>query len=162
MKNQYKVLAEKYSFIATESYGDTETKIEEILQKMNSARDFQSFLDLFKELPYQNNTINGEPVSIIIKRIINDKIGKLRPYLSAYEIRYYENATPQEYFFASVKELMKLSYLETRYGKTNASWQSAATKEVLNYAKKFFNKWLSFKLVQDELYKNNPGVNIDI
>ena len=157
MKNQYKVLAEKYVSTIVEGYGEVFKKIEDTLERMINARDFDTFATIAKELPDTGNMINGEHVPLIVKKIIAKKLATSDPR---------ENS--HIYFYDALQHLMKISQINfVRKGGSTGyidipGWAKKAIEENLMNAKAKFNKWLKYVKTKDELYKDNPGVNIDI
>lgn len=158
MKNQYKVLAEKYVSTIVEDYGEGYKKIEDILERMINARDFNTFATIAKELPDAGNHINGEHVPLIIQKILAKKLATSNP-----------RENPHLDFYDALQHLMKIAQIDfIRKGGSNtgyidiSGWAKIAIEENLTNAKIKFNKWLKYIKIKDELYKDNPGVNIDI
>lgn len=157
MKNQYKILAEKYVSTIVEEHGDGVKKIEDILERMINARDFNTFATIAKELPDTSNMINGEHVPEILLKLIRKKLATSNP-----------RENPHLDFYDALQHLTKIAQIKfVRKGGSIgyadvSGWAKRAIEENLLDAKIKFNKWLEYAKVKDELHKDNPGVNIDI
>lgn len=168
MRDQYKILAEKYRTIVKKDIPGNKYKIFEIVKRMTQTEDFNEFVELYKEIralyPVDKPwALETEAILDTIKSAIARFIGLVPEFTPPFG----EKWPPQLFFSKAIVSLLRYTFsddlLKTK--KHPPAQLIAAIESSLDESKINFNKWLDFKRKRDAhdvLYKNNPGVNIDI
>ena len=137
MRDQYKVLAEKYNKVQ-EAYGFvSESIFWETVKSGVPEDDIEGFIRW-----YMDNTEHAEGFKEIQERQNCTDLEAIC-YI-------YDDIQKQEY--AGCKEMY---WREVRIEQCREKKDQATVAEIMSY----YKQW---KATRDELYKNNPGVNIDI
>lgn len=145
MKDQYKVLIEKYNKVQ-EAYGFvSESIFWETVKSRVPMDDIEDFIRW-----YMDNTEHAEGFKEIQER---QNCTDLEAICHVYD-------DIQEHEYAGCKELFwDDENSEERIEQCREKKDDETVAEIMSYYNEDYKNW---KATRDELYKNNPGVNIDI
>ena len=159
MRERYKVLTERYNTIYENNsryMGFDTAEIERLQNKIITSDTFEDFKDAYEKLftlQREALKIMPSPPYVAIYAFVNDK-----PELGGPSLK----GTPGETLYDAT------TYLNSYFELTNPMYKDSqySRGHHVKWAEDSWNQWYTaYKLWRDaraELYKNNPGINIDI